>query len=168
MNCDLVQESILSGGNVSAEHMAECAACRELHASWGDLDARLSQWAAQGEPPADFVEKVLARTSARLSPEEIEVRRARVEAEHRAALERLSKLFSLRRRLRGINPGWLLDYFRGILPLKELAEAFIWGLVLFLVLSSQAAWPLPPSAAFGLSLGLTGFLFGLKHPRLLA
>jgi len=104
MNCDECQTWIseaLDGQSAQEraaieQHLTACPACRQFQRALLTLEPQLAQRAARAELPEGFRAAVMARLPAdprRLTAEEIAVRRAQFEREHREALAALKRRF---------------------------------------------------------------------------
>jgi len=98
MNCDTCQSRLCERLDIAPEapfapdleaHLSACPACRRSHQTLRALDSQLTRQAGQATLPADFTASVLDRLPhprPRLSPAEINERKARCEREYQMAL----------------------------------------------------------------------------------
>lgn len=105
MNCDECQTWIseaLDGARSAQDrtaveqHVTACPACQQFQRTLLTLEPQLAQQASRAELPEGFRAAVMARMPAdprRLTTEEIAVRRAEFEHEHREALAALERRF---------------------------------------------------------------------------
>ena len=81
--------------SIAAAHLAACPDCRAFQKTWAELDAELVGQAALARLPEGFSEAVISKVPAppaRLTPDQIAIRKAQAELSYHAALRDASFL----------------------------------------------------------------------------